>query len=80
MTNQDFTKWKSYSQTKQANRFRSARIALGLTQEELGERLKGQGIIKGGANTVACWEQARHKIPVLVFELVKDGFAERGRS
>ncbi len=80
MTNQDFTKWHSYSKTKQANLFRSARITLKLTQEELSLRLKALGVIKGGANTVACWEQARHKIPVLVFELVKDGFAERGRG
>jgi len=79
LTNQDFTKWHCYPATEQAIRFRSARIALKLTQEELGDRLKRYGYY-GGANTVSSWEAGRCRIPVLVFELVKDGFAERGRG
>ena len=77
MTNLDFTKWHTYSKTKQANRFKFARIEMKLTQEELGDRLKRYGYY-GGANTVSSWEAGRCRIPVLVFELVKDGFAERG--
>ena len=76
MTKHDFQIWNGLSQVQQVKRFKFARIALELTQEGLAARLVDYGY-KGGKGTVSSWEAGRNKIPVLVYELVREGFAER---
>jgi DNA-binding XRE family transcriptional regulator len=79
MTKQDFKDWSSLSQTQQVNKFKFARISLGLTQIELGEELEIYGY-RGGRKTIEAWEQGLRKIPFLVYELVYEEFAERSKN
>ena len=76
MTKQDFQAWNNLSHVQQVKRFKAARLSLELTQVELAARLVDYGY-KGGSGTVSSWEAGRNNIPVLVYELVREGFAER---
>lgn len=76
MTKQDFQTWNGLSQVQQVKRFKFARIALELTQEGLAARLVDFGY-KGSKDTVTAWETGKNTIPPLVYELVREGFAER---
>jgi len=79
MTKQEFKWSQSLSQEHQIMHIKAARKALGLTQTQLGDKLRLYGY-RGGRATVQKWEQGLCKIPVLVYELMREGFAERKRS
>jgi len=76
MTKKEFKQWKLLSQEHQIMRVKDARKALGLTQAQLGDKLRLYGY-RGGRATIQKWEQGLCKIPVLVYELMREGFAER---
>lgn len=78
MNKKDIEAWAEKSQLQQIKALIKARKHLELTQAQLGEQLKIYGY-KGGVATVQSWEQGVVKIPVLVFDLVESGFAERGK-
>ena len=78
MTNTQLKHFAKQSRTKQAKMFKYARIDLGVTQKVLAEMLEVYGYA-GNTGTVAAWEQGSKKVPVLVYELVKECFAERSK-
>ncbi len=73
MTLQEIKAWNNLSPEAQNTLFKSAREKLGMTQTALGHRLVDYGYA-GGLSTVRSWENSPRKIPVLVYELVLDGF------
>ena len=78
MTKAQLKNFAKQSRDTQARMFKCARINLGVTQKVLAEMLEDYGYI-GAANTVATWEQGVNKVPVMVYELVKECFAERSK-
>lgn len=78
MNKKEIEAWPKKSPLQQIKALIKARKELKLTQSQLGDELKIYGY-KGGVATVQSWEQGVVKIPVLVFDLVESGFAERGK-
>lgn len=79
MTKKELSAWSSLSKEQQIMRFKDIRKALGLTQTQLANELKLYGY-SGNRSTIQAWECELTKIPVLVYELIFEGFAERKRS
>ena len=61
--------WNDLSQFRQVRKFRDLRKSLGLTQQELGDKLKPYGY-KGGKSTIKSWEGGRSRVPYLVYNLI----------
>ena len=76
MTLEDFKEWNNQDKDIKRHRLKQARINLGLTQIDIGDRLRHFGY-QGGRSTVGSWERGITPIPPLVFELIKENFRVR---
>ena len=88
MNSSEFSKWLKLSPSEQLKTwadvsakqkviaFKKARLALGLNQAELAEKLKAY-TDTGSVSAVQKWERGASRIPVLIYELIKCDFNAR---
>ena len=76
MTNDELIHWGTLTSRQKIRKFKKIRKSLGITQAELGEKLRIYGY-SSGASAVKKWETAAITIPVFVYELMIERFAER---
>ena len=68
---------RSLAMRRAASRLKSARTALGWSQEQAAEHLREVASSRYGAPTVSRWENARSEVPAWVLEELERVLAER---